>query len=74
MGLLPVRDLKMREIQFSLNEDYACVIFRACRKVSLVAQASLQSSKSFMDFLGVNGQNQSLSIITFTYDALTDKE
>jgi len=28
----------------------------------------LQSSKSFLDFLGVNGQNQSLTIITFDFN------
>lgn len=33
--------------------------------MALIAQASLQSSISFLDFLGINGQNQSLSIITF---------
>ena len=43
------------KVTFAVNEDYACTIFRSCRKVSLVAQADLQSSKAFLDFLGVNG-------------------
>lgn len=53
-----------------MDEDFACTVFRSCRKVSLVAQASLQSSKSFLDFLGVNGQNSSLSSIVFQFEAL----
>jgi len=53
-----------------VDEDFACTVFRSCRKVSLVAQASLQSSKSFLDFLGVNGQNSSLSSIVFQFEAL----
>lgn len=47
----------------------SCTLFQSCSKVSLIAQASLQSSISFLDFLGVNGQNQSLSIITFAFEA-----
>uniref|UniRef100_A0A7S3CQN4 Uncharacterized protein n=1 Tax=Strombidium rassoulzadegani TaxID=1082188 RepID=A0A7S3CQN4_9SPIT len=57
------------EVFFSVNEDMACTLFRSCKKVSLIAQASLQSSISFLDFMGVNGQNQSLSIITFGFDS-----
>jgi hypothetical protein len=33
--------------------------------VGLIAQAGISSAIAFLDFLGVNGQNQSLSIITF---------
>lgn len=53
-----------------MDEDFACTVFRSCRKVSLVAQASLQSSKSFLDFLGINGQNSSLSSIVFQFEPL----
>ena len=53
------------KVKFTVEENMACIIFNSCRKVSLIAQASLQSSNSFLDFMGVNGQNQSLSIITF---------
>lgn len=33
--------------------------------MGFIAQAGISSSLAFLDFLGVNGQNQSLSIITF---------
>ena len=62
--------LNFTDVLFSVDEDFACTVFRSCRKVSLVAQASLQSSKSFLDFLGVNGQNSSLSSIVFQFEAL----
>ena len=29
------------EVTFAVNEDYACTIFRSCRKVSIVAMADL---------------------------------
>ena len=58
------------KITFSVDEDYACTVFRSCRKVSIVAMADLQSSIAFLDFLGVSGQNTSISIITFTFDPL----
>lgn len=53
-----------------MNEDYACTVFRSCRKVSIVAMADLQSSIAFLDFLGVSGQNTSMSIITFQFTPL----
>jgi hypothetical protein len=50
----------------------ACDLFRSCRSVSLISQASIQSSIAFLDFIGVNGQNTSLSIITFQFDPLNN--
>jgi hypothetical protein len=58
-------DLNLTKILFSINEDFACTVFKSCEKVSLVAAASIQSSLSFMDFLGINGEETSLSVITF---------
>ena len=55
-------------MQFSVDEDFACTQFQSCSKVSLIAAASIQSSLSFLDFLSVNGQSQSLSVIDFTFD------
>jgi hypothetical protein len=50
---------------FTLDPDYACTLFQSCQKVSLIAQASLQSSIAFLDFMGFNGKQQSHSIIGF---------
>jgi len=54
-----------QEIIFSMQEDYACDLFTSCKKVSLIAESGIESSIAFLDFLGVNGQNQSWTIITF---------
>ena len=56
----------MTEINFHVDESMACTIFQSCKEVGLIAQASIESSIAFLDFMGVNGQNQSLSIITFS--------
>lgn len=52
-------------VTFKLDTDYACEIFKSCKQESFIAQAGIESSIAFLDFLGVNGQNQSDSIITF---------
>ena len=36
---------------FIVDPDFACTMFNSCKKVSLVAQAALQSSEAFLDFL-----------------------
>lgn len=41
----------LSEIGFAVNPDMACTLFTSCKKVSLIAQASIQSSISFLDFL-----------------------
>ena len=38
-------------VVFTVDEDMACTLFQSCVKVSLIAQASIQSSISFLDFL-----------------------
>jgi len=53
--------------QFTLDPDYACILFQSCQKVSLIAQASLQSSIAFLDFMGFNGKQQSHSVIGFEF-------
>lgn len=50
-----------------METNYACDIFQSCEQESFIAQADITSSLAFMDFLGVNGENQSLSIITFSF-------
>lgn len=62
---LPDGEHVFEEILFSMNEDYACDLFQSCEKVSIIAESGIQSSIAFLDFLGVNGQNQSYTIITF---------
>jgi len=47
----------MTEINFHVNEDMACSLFTSCKEVGLIAQASIESSIAFLDFMGVNGQN-----------------
>lgn len=54
-----------QEVIFNIDSDYSCEIFQSCEQVSFIAQSDVTSSLAFLDFLGVNGQNQSLSIITF---------
>ena len=39
------------EIEFAVNDDMACTLFTGCKQVALIAQASLQSSLSFLNFL-----------------------
>ena len=55
-----------RLVGFSIDSDYACGIFTSCKKVSYIAQAGISSSIAFLDFMGTNGQDYSLSVITFT--------
>ena len=45
----------MTKLIFTIDEDFACTMFTSCKKVSLVAQASLQSSKSFLDLVKLAG-------------------
>ena len=59
---------RLTQVTFSVDENTACTLFQICKMVSLIAQASIQSSLSFLDFLGVNGLNQSLSVINFVFD------
>lgn len=61
-------EVNMTKVVFSVNEDMACTQFQSCKKVQLIASASIQSALSFLDFLGNNGEQTSLSIITFTFD------
>ena len=53
-------------VGFAIDSDYACGIFSSCTKVSFIAQAGISSSIAFLDFLGTNGQDYSLSEITFS--------
>jgi len=55
----------MTEVSFNIDSDYACGLFQSCKQESFIAIAGISSSIAFLDFLGVNGQNTSLSIITF---------
>ena len=64
-----VDDQDFRLVGFTIDSDYACGIFTSCKKVSYIAQAGISSSISFLDFMGVNGQDFSLSVITFNLKA-----
>ena len=55
------------DVLFTVHPDYACIIFKSCEKVSIVAQASLQSSIAFLDFMGFNGKQQTHSLIEFNF-------
>jgi hypothetical protein len=59
-------------VNFQVDTNYACDIFQSCEKESFISQADITSSLAFMDFLGVNGENQSLSIITFSFSNDTE--
>lgn len=58
---------------FTLDPNYACTLFKSCEKVSLIAQASLQSSMAFLDFMGFNGKQQSHSVIKFAFSKEVNK-
>lgn len=36
---------------FNVNPDYACTLFQSCAKTTFIAEAALQSSMAFLDFL-----------------------
>lgn len=55
----------MAEVNFNLETNYACELFLSCQQESFIAISGISSSIAFLDFLGVNGQNTSLTIITF---------
>ena len=65
LGSKVVDDQEYRLVGFTIDSDYACGIFTSCSKVSYIAQAGISSSVAFLDFMGVNGQDYSLSVITF---------
>jgi len=49
----------------NIDPDYACEIFQSCQQEPIIAESGLTSSIAFLDFMGVNGMNQSMAIITF---------
>ena len=55
----------MTEVNFNIDSTYACGLFISFQQESFISIAGISSSIAFLDFLGVNGQNTSLSIITF---------
>jgi hypothetical protein len=55
----------MAEVNFNLDNSYACELFQSCQQESFIAIAGISSSIAFLDFIGVNGQNTSLTITTF---------
>jgi len=55
----------MTKVEFNIESDYACGLFQSCEQESFIAVADISSSIAFLDFLGINGQNTSLTIITF---------
>jgi len=55
----------MTEVIFNIETDYACELFQSCKQESFIAVAGISSSIAFLDFLGVNGQNTSMTITTF---------
>lgn len=54
-------------ITYTMTPDYACEVFQSCQQESLIQESGLTSSLGFMDFMGVNGMNQSMSILTFNF-------
>ena len=53
----PETNKEMTQVLFSVDKDYACTMFNSCKKVALIASASLTSSIAFLDFMGYNGKN-----------------
>lgn len=56
-------------VEYNIDPLYACSVFQSCEKVSIVAQASLQSSIAFLDFMGFNGKEQSHMIMGFNFSS-----
>jgi hypothetical protein len=53
---------------FTVDPFYACTMFTSCVKTTFIAEASLQSSEAFLDFLGLNGKDTGKSIISFNFN------
>lgn len=63
----PISDPKLPIVNFFVDEDMACTLYKSCNKVALISQASIQSSRAFLTFLSTNGKSQSHTQITFNY-------
>jgi len=55
-------------VQVSIDDAYACTIYTSCKQTSFIAAAGVSSAVGFLDFLGTNGADYSLSWINFTTD------
>ena len=64
----------LSEIRYYVDDDVACTMFKSCMKVALIAQASVQTSQAFLDFMGVNGEDQGLSVISFQLGSHKSKD
>lgn len=43
--------INMTKVQWSIDEDVACTVFKSCKSTPLISLASIQSSIQFFDFL-----------------------
>ena len=60
------QDFNYTNVQVSIDEDYACTVYTSCKQTSFIAAAGVSSSVGFLNFLGFNGAEYSLSYINFT--------
>jgi len=61
-------------VQVSIDDAYACTVYTSCKQTSFIAAAGVSSAIGFLNFLGFNGAEYSLSYITFItdYQGVTD--
>jgi len=59
-------DRNYTNVQVSIDDAYACTIYTSCKQTSFIAAAGVSSAIGFLDFLGTNGAEYSLSWINFT--------
>lgn len=52
-------------VRVSIDPDYACTVYSSCKGTSFIAEAGVSSSVAFLNFLGFNGAEYSLSFISF---------
>lgn len=61
-------DRNYTNVQVSIDDSYACTVYTSCKQTSFIAAAGVSSSVGFLNFLGFNGAEYSLSYITFVTD------
>ena len=59
-------ELEYPNVQVSIDDAYACIVYSSCKGTAFISAAGVSSSVAFLNFLGYNGAPYSLSYINFT--------
>ncbi len=57
------------KVSFNIDSDYAYGLYQSCKEVSFVKIAGINSVQAFLQFISVNYQNSSMSLIKFNLTA-----